>query len=351
MRPYRVCVIGLGRIGHTLQFDRLREQPASHTRTLSSHPRVILGGGCDNDAAKRAAFTRRYPHTLVTATIAELMEQGPWDIVVIAVNESAHLAVCEAVFPHIPALVVLEKPVAPTLEGARAIFELSRRWNVPVQVNHERRFSLDYVFVHDLLKKGYLGRPLTITATMMDQGKAVYPDDRENARGTLLHDGTHLLDAVFFLTGGRMKIESAVPLGLGGDGTISGILLQGRVDDSGFQARVGFESSALVFEIEFMMEKGRVRIGNGTLSVELAKPSPYYEKFFSLLPDRSVRPYRKTRYFSGMVDNCVAYLDRKARLGSPLSEALRGMEWMETVMKAVGEHLQKNSAGDSVNEE
>ncbi|MBP5587986.1 MAG: hypothetical protein J6X37_04600, partial [Treponema sp.] len=48
-QQYTACVIGTGRIGFTLGFDKKREQPASHTMALLKNKRIRIIAGCDKN--------------------------------------------------------------------------------------------------------------------------------------------------------------------------------------------------------------------------------------------------------------------------------------------------------------
>jgi predicted dehydrogenase len=157
MDKYRAALIGTGRIGFSLQNDRLREQPASHAAALAGHPRVTLVAGCDIDPTALAAFHKKYPRTCAYSDAAMLMREEKPDIVSVAVEEGGHLPIMKEICPFRPRLVILEKPVAPNLVDARRIIEVSRRFRVPVCVNHERRFSRDYLTAKNLLHQGAIG--------------------------------------------------------------------------------------------------------------------------------------------------------------------------------------------------
>lgn len=47
MKKYTAAIIGCGRIGFTLGFDKKREAPASHTMALLQNPSITLTAGCD----------------------------------------------------------------------------------------------------------------------------------------------------------------------------------------------------------------------------------------------------------------------------------------------------------------
>ena len=48
-QQYTACVIGTGRIGFTLGFDKKREQPASHTMALLKNKHIRIIAGCDKN--------------------------------------------------------------------------------------------------------------------------------------------------------------------------------------------------------------------------------------------------------------------------------------------------------------
>ena len=46
---YTAAVVGTGRIGFSLGFDKKREQPASHTMALNANPRIKIIAGVDKN--------------------------------------------------------------------------------------------------------------------------------------------------------------------------------------------------------------------------------------------------------------------------------------------------------------
>ena len=238
MKQYTAALIGTGRIGFTLGFDKKREQPASHTMALLANKRIRLVAGCDSDAERLAAwqhYVQKKQHAAVAAfassrelyaamgvasaedgaastpSKATAAENAPSscaasapqktlsvpDIITVAVNEDAHLAECIAALRARPRMVILEKPVALNSAEAAQIAACARENSVPVLVNHERRFAADYRAAHDYL--GTIGDIQCIRADLFS-GLRVY-SAAEEATGaySLLHDGTHLVDIVQYL--------------------------------------------------------------------------------------------------------------------------------------------------------
>ena len=63
IKQYSACIIGTGRIGFTLGFDKKREQPASHTMALLNNSNVRIIAGCDKDQKLLAQW--QYPSKMV----------------------------------------------------------------------------------------------------------------------------------------------------------------------------------------------------------------------------------------------------------------------------------------------
>ncbi|HEQ71703.1 MAG TPA: Gfo/Idh/MocA family oxidoreductase, partial [Spirochaetia bacterium] len=203
--PYRTAIIGVGRIGHSLGNDRLREQPASHSRAVNENPRLSLVAVTDTDPKKLAAFKKDFPAVkLYPGTDALFTAEKP-DIVIVAVDTDQHAPVARTVLPFRPRLLVMEKPVAPNPHEAREIARTAAHYEVPVQINHERRFAGDYRLVKDLLSRGKIGELAAVRAHLWS-GAPVW--DKAAARTgdcSLLHDGTHLIDTLRFLLGKELK--------------------------------------------------------------------------------------------------------------------------------------------------
>jgi Predicted dehydrogenases and related proteins len=92
---YTAALVGTGRIGFTLGFDKKREQPASHTKALNANPRISLIAGIDSNPENLSAWQKANPKArsfnCLKAMSAALKETP--DIIVVAVNEDAHLSV------------------------------------------------------------------------------------------------------------------------------------------------------------------------------------------------------------------------------------------------------------------
>lgn len=345
-KKYTAAVIGTGRIGFTLGFDRKREQPASHTMALRANRRIKLISGCDNNGPRLAHFHRFNRRCAVYSDCSQLFAAEKPDIVVVSVNEDSHMKTALAALHAKPKLIILEKPVALNMEQARRIQAEAEHCGVPVLVNHERRFADDYKIARSYMLK--IGEIQTINARL-DSGLYVYnPEKEENGEYSLLHDGTHLVDIVNYLL--EYKTAS-VPgeISLLKKMKLSSVVYDKKNPEIVRNLTVHFESDECPdinffmsgrskyfgFEVEVIGTEGRFKIGNGIFEFYQREESKLYTGFYSLAEDKTLKCPKKTKYFSNMVKNAVDFLDGKAPLRSTLQTGLNTLQVLEDIKNAL----------------
>lgn len=348
---YTAALIGTGRIGFSLGFDKKREQPASHTMALKNNRRISLIAAADTDAERLEHWRKYVKGARTFSSSPELYKECRPDIITVAVNEDAHLSECIAAIESKPRLVILEKPVALSVEEALKIKAAAAGASVPVMVNHERRFSADF-----LLAKRYLGEIGEIQSVRGElfSGLRVYSEKEEKTGAySLLHDGTHLVDIFQFL----LEDLSGAEEGKGASQRAAGVapepllknprLISLYRDEKGdvrnvsvhyelekcpdITLHISGRSKFFEFGLEILGTLGRIRVGNGYALFEKRRESKLYSGFYSLSPDKKVKRSRKTGYFSGMVQNAVDFLDGKSPLKSPLDDAIADLSVLEDI--------------------
>ena len=194
---YKTALIGTGRIGFTLGFDKKREQPASHTMALRKNRRIKFVAACDNNQPRLDHFHRFVKKPITFADCSNMFATDKFDIIVIAVNENTHLDVTLDAIRAKPKLIILEKPVALCVADALKIQEEAEKYKIPILVNHERRFAQDYKIAKKYIDS--IGELISVNARL-DSGLRVYtPSEEDSGAYSLLHDGTHLVDIVSYL--------------------------------------------------------------------------------------------------------------------------------------------------------
>ena len=333
MKQYQAAIIGTGRIGFLLGKDRKREQPAAHTAALNANKRIKLIAGCDIDGTRLTLWQKENPQAKIFGHIDKLLSETSADIITVAVNEDAHLSTTLKVLNSRPRFVILEKPVALNTEEAYKIKEASDNLNVPVMINHERRFSKDYQLVKKLIEDNKLGNLQLIRGSLWS-GMRVYSASQEASGAySLIHDGTHLVDIVQYLLGRQLENPIVSNIIRDNDNSVRQAEVNYLLDDIGISLTFSGRCKYFGFDLELRFSEGRILIGNGLFQVETKKESPYYSGFFSLLKDKSFKPAKKSGYFSNMVQNAVDFLDNKSPLISTLDDGINTLKTLEDIKK------------------
>jgi predicted dehydrogenase len=246
-------------------------------------------------------------------------------------------------------VLICEKPLADNIRQSRKIARLAAQTarrapeKAPVIItNHERRYSQDYINAKAILEKslnardgGRLGRLLSVRANLC-MGK------NRRLLDMFWHDGTHLADAIMYLSGLVLKHRGRRGAKLGsrcGTAWLEGELRSmtgtgdsdqrdriGSIPGIPVLIEIGAGRDHLIFEIEFSCEKGRLRIGNGIYEIWESVPSPYAENFRSLKRGDEVFE-GPTGYFANMLKDAAACLRENGR--QPLSSAADGLRVIE----------------------
>jgi predicted dehydrogenase len=322
-----VAVIGLGRIASLLEEDALREKPCTHAGAVAANPDCVIVAGCDTDAERRLFFAERWG-AAVYADAGVMLEAHKPGIVHIATHPDSHYWYCALAAGSGVPVAVCEKPLADTLRSARKIATLCRKTPTRILVNHERRYSADYLKARAVLDEERLGPLLSVRATL-------YMGRTRRLLDVLWHDGTHLIDAAMFLARSTLRSRGRWGAKLGSrTGTA---WLEGRLEKGSecrpFLMELGAGRDHLAFELEFSCERGRLRIGNGIFEVWESAPSPYAEGFRSLAKTGNAFE-GPTSYFSNMVEDAVAcHRDPGLQPRSGVEDALRVIEYLNSVQR------------------
>ena len=328
---YTAALVGTGRIGFSLGFDKKREQPASHTMALLGNNRIKLIAACDTNEENLTEWGHYVKGAKIFPSSSEMYKSIPIpDIITVAVNEDSHMEECLAAIEAKPRLIILEKPVALNSTQAAEIAVAAEKAEVPVMVNHERRFAADYNMAKTYIKE--IGKLQTIRGELYS-GLRIYGKEYEkDGSYSLLHDGTHLVDIISWLL--EEKLSSPV---------VTGIYKDEKDEVRNFSAHFKTDSCAEVtismsgcsrffsFGLDILGTEGRICLGNGYAKFYKRKESKLYTGFYSLARDKNIHLPKKTGYFSNMIQNAVDFLDGTSPLQSPLSAAIDDLKVLEEI--------------------
>jgi predicted dehydrogenase len=325
-RKIRCAIVGLGRIGSLLEEDSLREKPCTHAGAVTADADCTLVGGCDLREDRRREFSRRWNCGEVFTDVYELLDGASPDILHVATPPSTHLQMVEAALGSSVRLIICEKPLALSVDDAARIAEHHRQHAVKIMTNHERRYSVDYLRVKDLIEESTLGELLSVNGS-------IYMGQRRPASQMLLDDGTHLIDILSFLTGSTLTLESTAYRATEQGGSLFIGCSAGEVP---VHMEIGSGRDHIVFEIDLSFSSGRIRIGNGLFEVYRSAQSPFYDGLQSLLHTDEAAP-EVTGFFSNMLRDAVRCVRDPAAV--PRSTAEHGygaVSFIEQVLAGVG---------------
>ena len=295
-----------------LESDRLREKPCTHAGAILDNNDCLLVGGCDIDSLRCEAFSDTFGISHTYTQFAELLEKTSPDILHIATPTESHYAIMQAALSSDVKLFVCEKPLVENSRVASRVAKWQRRGRIKILLNHERRYSRDYLRVKRKINDGSFGQILSVASSLYMGGSAAVND-------VLLHDGTHLIDIIQFLTGSELRLLSVQHFREGKAGTIVITASSGSVPVT---LEIGSGRHYILFELDINFTRGRIRIGNGLYEEYASGRSPFYEKMRSLSRTGGHRP-RVTGYFRNMLKDAVRCV-RDGRC-TPLSSAEEGL--------------------------
>lgn len=150
MQAVKYGVIGIGNMG------------ANHARSLHEMPEANLLAVADRNLEKAEIVARLYNCRAFTHH-AELLGVEDVDAVSVCVPTSMHLDVameCMRRGKH----VLVEKPIAASVDEAHILVEFARKQGVQLMVGHIERFNPVVRRVKEILDRGEIGRVVSIMA-------------------------------------------------------------------------------------------------------------------------------------------------------------------------------------------
>lgn len=194
----KIGLIGAGLIGR------------EHAKYCQSSSEVELVGIADPSTA--AAELAQILDVAHYADYKEMLQRSDIQAVIAAVPNALHASVAvDALECGLPVLV--EKPLADSLDAARQIVEATRQTGVPVLVGHQRRYAPDVAAARKFIASGGVGDVVSvgILSTWRKHDEYFEVSWRtQRGAGPVLINLIHDIDAIRFLVG---EIEETISMG------------------------------------------------------------------------------------------------------------------------------------------
>ena len=186
MSRLRAAVIGAGSMG------------VNHARVYSELDSVELVGVADPNRGAADRASRRY-HTAAFADCETLIAAVSPDLVSVTVPTRLHEEVAlEAI--RSGTHVLIEKPLALSVEAAQHVVEAAAKAHVKLSVGHIERFNPAVVEIRQRLARGELGRIFQVHARRLSP----FPGRIDDV-GVILDLATHDIDVIRYLLGGEVE--------------------------------------------------------------------------------------------------------------------------------------------------
>jgi len=139
----------------------------------------------DPASSGRDRFCARYDRPVYENAEALLEKERP-DVVAICTREDPRYELTLSAIEAGVKGIVLEKPMARTVDQARAMVRRAEEKGVVLVVSHQMRFADEFVAARDAVERGQIGKPYYL---------------RTSSYGQLMEQGTHMVDMVLWLAG------------------------------------------------------------------------------------------------------------------------------------------------------
>jgi predicted dehydrogenase len=300
---YRVAIIGLGRMGSTIDDERPTGSPAvSIAAACHASQRLEVVAGADIDPAKRDAFQARWGVAALYDDYLEMIRQEQPDLVAICTKGVLHAEMTVAVAEANVPMIFCEKAIACSMQEADAVLAAVGSRNTPFNTGVLRRFNRSYHITRRMIADGEIGEPRA----------AVH-----YAASNLLHGHIHSLDTLSFLLGDP-KIVSIWGELLPRDVVIENNRLD-KDPNAIYQVLFanGVEATtapAGTWEFEVIGSLGSIRVRNNGDSLQLCTAKSKKERVFLDAPVPAMEAHSTTQFC--LEDILDAYETGRPTLGN-----------------------------------
>lgn len=312
----RVALVGLGKMGAL--FPNVGVVPRSHLAAIVGTPSVELCALVDTDIGARDRASALAPDCPAYADLREL-PKGSVDLVVDARPPAGRAELLMTAASLGARAVLLEKPLATSLEEAKAVCDVADASGLLVRVNFHRRFDP----AHVELRSG-LASPVAAVMGFYNKG--------------LMNYGSHLIDLLLDWVGPVQAVRACADAG--GPNEDPSIGFDADFGDGRFAAiRTLPQAEFDVFEVTMFGREYRIDLFNGGAGrrVALAKEDLYYPGYRHL-----AETAQTSSAVSGLRELYGAFgagLSGAAPVpGARVADALAGMQVLSTIRQSHSEN-------------
>src|SRR5690554_1317874 len=192
--PYNIAILGCGKVAHL------------HAQAIQNLPNANLAAVWSRTKKNAVGFAMQY-ETKAFENIAQMVDSAQIDLVIVCTPHPFHRQpAVEAASAG--AHILVEKPLASTLEDADAIIDACKNSGVKLGVVSQRRWYAPVMRIKKAIEAGKIGRPVFGTINMLGwRDKNYYDADawrgtwKMEGGGVLVNQAPHQLDLLLWYMG------------------------------------------------------------------------------------------------------------------------------------------------------
>jgi len=239
----KAMILGCGRIA-----GGMNQTMSTHGGAYQARNGVSIVACIDTDQERSHSFAEAYRCEAEKNLNAAIEKHQP-DIISVCTPDITHFSITEEIFQakHIPKVVFLEKPACRTQEELDHLIGLTMQVEVPIVVNHSRRFDQHHQQLRDRIIAGEFGDLRSVYATYYSGWQ---------------HNGVHVIDTLSYLFHESIIVDmvtSAWESPYDGDPTME--LLASFKEQNAKINLTGFiESDYQLFDMDLRFSEARLRL-------------------------------------------------------------------------------------------
>lgn len=182
-----------------------------HAQSIAGNPEAELAAIAAPSEASRAEAAALHPGALVFSDVQEMLEKAEFDILDVVTPSHTHRELALAAMSR-GKHVLLEKPMAITLEDCKAIVATADEHQVHLAVGHELRLSSQWGRVKEIIDAGTIGEPQYVLVELSRKpyrlGANGWRYDPGRVGSWVLEEPIHFFDlARWYLEGSGNPVE------------------------------------------------------------------------------------------------------------------------------------------------
>jgi predicted dehydrogenase len=324
--PPRAAVLGLGMMGR------------HHARVLQTSPRFAFAGAVDAAGDAHGAV---HDPALVYPSLDALVATGAPDLAVVALPTEDHAATAVAL-ARAGVHVLVEKPLAATVEAGREIIDACSAAGVHAAVGHVERFNPALIDLRRRLADGQLGEVFLVATERLGP----FPD-RVRDVGVVKDLATHDLDLVRWIADApiaSLAAETSHRLGREHEDLVA---VTGRLDNGiVFNVQVDWVTPTKVRRTRVVGERGMLLANTLTADLTFVANGTVASEWAAARALRGVSEGDSTRYALARREPLLAELEAFCDLveGDPaapvvsLEHGLEAVAYAEAALESADRH-------------